>query len=34
MVEIQGALTQLYKYSTKGPNSLSEEVDRIKDLLK
>lgn len=34
MVEIQGNLSQLYKYSTKNPNSISEEVNRIRELLK
>jgi len=32
--QIQGALTQLYKYSTVNPNKLNEEIQNIKDLMK
>lgn len=34
LTQIQGALTQLYKYSTEDPNRLDEEIQNIKDLMK
>ncbi len=34
LTQIAGGIDQLYKYSTKGPDDLTEEINRIKDLLK